>query len=117
MERVGGGRVMMEPLPDQIVAIEKLRKVRARLCGDSMGVGKTVTGIGLDMAMREDDPLAARFPTLIISEKIGIDVWDWHLQQMGVPKKRIIMVDPAKRIGFEEALHNLRMAQKGRGRP
>lgn len=27
----------MTPLPDQVVAIEKLRKVSARLCGDSMG--------------------------------------------------------------------------------
>lgn len=108
--------MVMEPLPDQKIAIDKLRQVPARLCGDSMGVGKTVTGIGLDMAMREDDPVAAKFPTLIIPEKIGIDVWDWHLKEMGINPKRILAVDPSKRSDFEDALASLRAAQRGRGK-
>lgn len=90
---------LMKPLPDQVVAIEKLRKVNFRLCGDSMGVGKTVTGIGLDMAMREDDP-AATGPTLIICEKIGLDVWDYHLKAMGIKPSKILLIDPTDRTIF-----------------
>lgn len=105
---------LMRPLPDQLVAINKLRKVRYRLCGDSMGVGKTVTGIGLDMAMREDDPSVAGLPTLIVSEKIGLDVWDYHLKAMGVPDEQICIVDPAKRSDFEAALEYLAKYQSGK---
>lgn len=94
----------MRPLPDQQVAIEKFRGVRARLVGDSMGVGKTVTGIGLDFAMRKDDPSVKDMPTLIICEKIGIDVWDYHLKAMGVPPSEILLIDPANRSEFENAL-------------
>lgn len=105
----------MRPLPDQEVAINKLRKVRYRLCGDSMGVGKTVTGIGLDFAMREDDPQQKEGPTLIIAEKIGLDVWDYHLRAMGVPKEQILVIDPANRSVFEEQLKKLAESQKRAG--
>lgn len=104
----------MRPLPDQQVAIDKLRRVHARLCGDSMGVGKTVTGIGLDMAMREDRPDLVAEPTLIIPEKIGIDVWDYHLQAMGIPERKILLINPAKRDEFEGVLAEERAYQKGR---
>lgn len=109
---------LMKPLPDQVVAIEKLRKVKFRLCGDSMGVGKTVTGIGLDFAMREDnkdDPNIVDGPCLIICEKIGLDVWDYHLRAMGVPEEQILVVDPLDRKPFMEALLDLQSFQAPRG--
>lgn len=105
---------LMKPLPDQEVAIEKLRKINFRLCGDSMGVGKTVTGIGLDFAMREDNPELVDAPTLIVSEKIGLDVWDWHLRAMGVPDEQIFVINPADRGDFEEALTDLQRFQAGK---
>lgn len=104
----------IKPMPDQQVAIDKLRKVRYRLVGDSMGVGKTVTGIGLDFAMREDDPETDDEPTLIICEKIGLDVWDWHLQAMGVKPEQIIVIDPTDRSTFEGELDNLKALQAPR---
>jgi SNF2 family DNA or RNA helicase len=94
----------MRPLPDQQVAIEKLSKIEARLCGDSMGVGKTVTGIGLDLENRKTDPRIEDLPTLIISEKIGLDVWDYHLKAMGIPPQEILLIDPSDRKPFELAL-------------
>jgi len=105
---------LMRPLPDQVVAIDKLRKVKSRLVGDSMGVGKTVTGIGLDLAMREDDPSVADLPTLIVSEKIGIDVWVYHLRAMGIPEEDIVAIDPADRAEFMAALEHEKNYQAGR---
>jgi SNF2 family DNA or RNA helicase len=95
---------LMRPLPDQQVAIDYFRGKAAVLCGDSMGVGKTVTAIGRDFQIREDDPLVDGRPTLIICEKIGLDVWDYHLQAMGVPKEKIIVIDPRNRGEFVESL-------------
>ena len=80
------------------------------------GVGKTVTGIGLDMAVREDRPDLAELPTLIVPEKIGIDIWDHHLRAMGVPADQILMVNPQDRSAFEEALENLKKYQTTGGR-
>lgn len=108
---------LMTPLPDQQVAIDKLRKVKARLVGDSMGVGKTVTGIGLDFAMRADniaDLSISDGPTLIICEKIGLDVWDYHLKAMGVPDEEIIVINPASRGEFVVALQKLQRYQAGK---
>jgi SNF2 family DNA or RNA helicase len=94
----------MHPLPDQQVAIDKLKHVSARLIGDSMGVGKTVTAIGLDMEQRKLDQSIDDLPTLIIAEKIGLDVWDYHLKAMGVPEEEILVVDPTDREPFVAAL-------------
>lgn len=104
---------LMRPLPDQQVAIDKLSKVEAGLCGDSMGVGKTVTGIGLDLQYRKQDPRIEDLPTLIIAEKIGLDVWDYHLTAMGIPSEEILLIDPAERDAFVEALdHEARYQAK-----
>jgi SNF2 family DNA or RNA helicase len=98
---------ILKPFPDQQVAIDKLRKVPARLCGDSMGVGKTVTGVYLDFALREDRPDLKYRPTLIIPEKIGLEVWNWHLHHCGVPDEETLIIDPAKREPFVAALRQL----------
>lgn len=106
---------LMKPLPYQQEAIDKLYKVQARLVGDEMGVGKTVTGIGLDLATREwsSDTLVKYGPTLIIPEKIGLDVWDYHLRAMGIPDEQIVVVDPAKRKAFVDALVTEKRYQNG----
>jgi len=101
----------MKPYPDQQVAIDKFRDVKACLCGDSMGVGKTVTGIGRDFQMRVDFPHLANSPCLIISEKIGLDVWDYHLKAMGVPKEQILLINPTDRSEFEQELLALQAFQ------
>lgn len=105
---------LMRPFPDQQFAIDKFRKISACLIGDSMGVGKTVTCIGRDFQLREDYPDNSDVPTLIICEKIGLDVWDWHLKQMGVPEDEILIVNPANREPFEEALESLSKWQRGK---
>lgn len=107
---------LMKPFKDQQVAIDKLRKVKYRLCGDAMGVGKTVTGIGLDFAMRKDVPDMKDEPCLIVCEKIGLDVWDHHLKAMGVPKEQILMVNPTNRSIFERGLDDLAGFQARRRR-
>lgn len=105
----------MKPLPYQQEAIDKLYKVQARLVGDEMGVGKTVTGIGLDLATREwsSDTLVKYGPTLIVPEKIGLDVWDYHLRAMGIPDEQILVVDPANRKDFVKALQTEKRYQAG----
>jgi SNF2 family DNA or RNA helicase len=105
---------IMKPLPDQQVAIDKLSKVPSRLCGDSMGVGKTVTGIGLDFRLREERPDLERYPTLIVSEKIGIDVWYWHLRAMGVPDEQILLINPADRTEFILEIGKQEMYQRSK---
>lgn len=98
---------VMRPYPDQQVAVDKLCKVPARLCGDSMGVGKTVTGIYLDFKMREERPDLRDRPTLIISEKIGLEVWRYHLVACGVPENQILVIDPLDRTKFVKELRTL----------
>lgn len=80
------------------------------------GVGKTVTAIGLDFATRDDRPDLKEFPTLIIPEKIGIDIWVYHLEAMGVPKEQILVLDPQDRAPFEAELEKLKKFQTVGGR-
>jgi SNF2 family DNA or RNA helicase len=79
-----------------------------------MGTGKTITCIGRDFQLRKDFPQHEDGPTLIISEKIGIDVWWFHLKAMGVPEEQILAINPADRKPFEEALEDLIRFQKTR---
>jgi SNF2 family DNA or RNA helicase len=102
----------MQPYDDQQVAIDKFRFVANCLIGDSMGVGKTVTAIGRDFQLRKDGLINDSEPTLIVCEKIGIDVWDYHLKAMGVPEDQILLIDPADRSEFQHALTNLRLATR-----
>lgn len=96
---------MMELLPHQIEAVEKFQNVKAVLIGDSMGVGKTVTGIGRDLDLRERyGRPGSHIRTLIICQKNGISVWRRHLVEFGVPESDILAIDPKNRGPFEEAL-------------
>jgi SWI/SNF-related matrix-associated actin-dependent regulator of chromatin subfamily A member 5 len=72
------------------------------------GVGKTVTAIARDFQLRIDHPEHKNGPTLIVTEKIGLDVQLYHLKAMGVDEKDILVIDPKNRAPFEEALDQLR---------
>lgn len=100
--------ITITPGPDQLEAIEKFRGLEACLVGDEMGTGKTVTAIGRDFHLRKDySGLASQSATLIICEKIGLSVWDYHLRAMGVDPDEIVVVDPTNRLEFEEELSKL----------
>lgn len=95
----------MQLLPHQIEAVEKFQNVKAVLVGDSMGVGKTVTGIGRDLDLRERyGKPGAHIRTLIICQKNGIAVWNKHLLAFGVGPDRILAIDPKNRAPFEKEL-------------
>lgn len=98
---------LMRPLPDQQIAIDKFANVEAALVGDSMGVGKTVTALGRDFQLRASHPESHNKATLIVSEKIGLGVWEYHLHAMGVDASRICIIDPTKRETFQAALRDL----------
>ena len=96
---------MIELLPHQVECVEKFRNVRARLVGDSMGVGKTVEGIGLDLDLRATHGKSgAHIRTLIICTKTGLEVWSRHLSMFGIPANRILVIDPKDRSKFEKEL-------------
>ena len=99
---------LIVPKKDQVVAVEKFKGIPACLIGDEMGVGKTVTAIARDFQLREDHPLLAKAPTLIVCTKIGLDVWEWHLKRMGVMEGEILVIDPKNREKFVAALILLR---------
>lgn len=94
------------PEKDQLVAIDKFESEKSCLIGDEMGVGKTVTAIGRDFRIREKEGplLRGEDATLIVCEKIGLTVWDYHLRAMGVPASEIMVIDPKNRTPFENAL-------------
>lgn len=95
----------MEPLPHQIEAVEKFRNVSAALIGDSMGTGKTVTGISRDLDLRKSyGRPGSHIRTLIICQKNGISVWNRHLLAFGVRADDILAVDPKDRTPFEREL-------------
>lgn len=95
----------MKLLPHQIKAVEKFRNVRSRFIGDSMGVGKTATGIGLDLDLRREHAKpGAHVRTLVICQKNGISVWRRHLAAFGVEDRRVLAIDPKDRSVFEKEL-------------
>jgi SNF2 family DNA or RNA helicase len=99
---------LIKAAPDQLEAVEKFRKITGAFIGDSMGVGKTVTAIERDTQLRLDNPELGNGPTLIVSEKIGLDVWLYHLKAMGIPRSEILVIDPKNRAEFEKELDDLR---------
>jgi SNF2 family DNA or RNA helicase len=99
---------LIVPKKDQVVAVEKFRDVDGCLVGDEMGVGKTVTAVARDLQLRKDHPTLAKAPTLIICEKIGLDVWLYHLRAMGVLEGEILVIDPKNREPFVRAVSNVR---------
>lgn len=98
---------MLELLPHQKTAVEKFRGIPAVFIGDSMGVGKTLTGVQRDLDIRAawtPSTKDSHFRTLIICQKGGLSVWRWHLEQMGVSPSRILVVDPGDRSQFSVEL-------------
>lgn len=99
----------MELLPHQVEVVTKFTDVRSRLVGDSMGqgVGKTASGIGLDLDLRKrHQKPGTHFRTLIICQKGGLSVWYRHLRSFGVADNRILVIDPKDRTKFEKELAN-----------
>jgi SNF2 family DNA or RNA helicase len=97
----------LELLPHQKVAVEKFRGIPAVFIGDSMGVGKTLTGVQRDLDIRAawtPSQKDSHFRTLIVCQKGGLSVWRWHLEQMGVSPNRILVVDPSDRTRFNTEL-------------
>lgn len=77
------------------------------------GVGKTLSGVLLDFAERQQaaggehyDPAdsSGKFRTLIVCTKGGLSVWKWHLVDQGVDPGRILVVDPMDRSDMEREL-------------
>lgn len=95
----------MELLPHQVEAVEKFANIPACLVGDKMGVGKTVTGIGRDLRLRQDyGREGAHIRTLIVCQKSGISVWHRHLRLFGIPDNRILAIDPRDREPFKQEI-------------
>ena len=107
MISVSERKKLLVPKRDQYAAVMKFRQQDSAFIGDEMGVGKTVTAIERDFQLRIDNP-NTKAPTLIVSEKIGLDVWVYHLRAMGVAPGEILVIDPKNRAAFESELVALR---------
>lgn len=95
---------MIEPGKHQLEVVEKFSDLPYCLIGDSMGVGKTLSGVLLDLEERKR-PTKHPFRTLIVCTKGGLSVWKWHLEDQGVPSERILVVDPGNRTPFDSELN------------
>lgn len=97
----------MELLPHQVIAVDEARKRRAEypnfFLGDSMGVGKTASAIGIDLDLRRENG-DAHFRTLIICQKSGLSVWKYHLEALGVAPDQILVINPSDRGPFNDEL-------------
>ena len=94
---------MIEPAKHQIELVQKFVGKSYCFIGDSMGTGKTLSGVLLD---KEERLLAGKrhFRTLIVTTKGGLSVWKWHLEDQGVASERILVIDPANRDAFAAEL-------------
>ena len=94
---------MIQPGKHQLEVVEKFIGLPYCMIGDSMGVGKTLSGVLLDLEERKLAKMEGRsdFRTLIICTKGGLSVWKWHLEDQGVPSSRILVIDPANRDVFD----------------
>lgn len=70
-----------------------------------------MTGIGRDFQLRLDDPTVKDGACLIVPERIGIDVWRYHLKAMGVPDSQVLAIDPRDRDEFVDELAALKSFQ------
>jgi SNF2 family DNA or RNA helicase len=97
----------VELLPHQVVAVDEARARRKDypnfFLGDSMGVGKTASAIGIDLDLRREHG-SAHFRTLIICQKSGLAVWKYHLEAMGVASDQILVINPGNRTPFNDEL-------------
>jgi SNF2 family DNA or RNA helicase len=97
---------VITPGKHQLEVVEKFIGLPYCMIGDSMGTGKTLSGVLLDL---EERKLAAdrgqkSFRTLIICTKGGLSVWKWHLEDQGVPTERILVINPGDRTDFDSEL-------------
>jgi SNF2 family DNA or RNA helicase len=95
---------MLQPGAHQLQVVQKFDGLPAAICGDSMGVGKTLSAIMLDFSDRNKKRKGSKYRTLIICQKGGISVWKWHLIDQGVPEDRILAIDPEDREPMEQEL-------------
>lgn len=93
---------MLEPGKHQLQVVEKFRGLPAALIGDSMGTGKTLSAILMELEWRRKEKGDRR--TLIVCQKGGLSVWKWHLEDQGVDPARILVIDPQDREPMEEEL-------------
>lgn len=93
---------MIEAAPHQLELVKKFVGLSHCFIGDSMGVGKTLSAILLDLEERKLKP--GPFRTLIVTTKGGLSVWKWHLEDQGVPTDRILVIDPNNRDPFSDEL-------------
>ena len=93
---------MLKAGKHQVQVVEKFKGKPATLIGDSMGVGKTLSAVLLDLERRSREGGDQR--TLIICQKAGLSVWEWHLIDQGVDPNRIFRIDPEDREPLESEL-------------
>lgn len=94
----------MELYPFQQEMVDKLHKNRSALCGDDMGVGKTVEAIALDRYHRINNPPDRGQPrTLVVTTLSMVDGWVEHFADWA-PHLKVIRVDPKNRHKFTEAV-------------
>jgi len=93
---------MITPGRHQEQVVEKFIGQPWCFIGDSMGVGKTLSGVLLDIAERKYalEEGQERFKTLIVCTKAGLEVWRWHLVDQGIDPGRIFVIDPMDRAPF-----------------
>lgn len=111
--------MMIAPGKHQLEVVEKFLGLPHCLIGDSMGVGKTLSAVLLDLAERNIRDCnnggtsyvpvykhaKEHFRTLIICTKGGLSVWKWHLEDQGVPSERILVIDPSDRTAFDDEIN------------
>lgn len=93
---------MLTPAKHQLQLVEKFVGLPYCLVGDSMGVGKTLSGVLLDLEERRLHP--GPFRTLIVCTKGGLSVWKRHLEDQGVDPGRILVINPGDRTDFDREL-------------
>jgi SNF2 family DNA or RNA helicase len=97
---------MLQPSRHQLEVVKKFKGLPAAICGDSMGVGKTLSAILVDFDDRNAKKKGQGYRTLIICQKGGISVWKWHLMDQGVPENLILAIDPQDREPIEQELQS-----------
>jgi SNF2 family DNA or RNA helicase len=94
---------MLTATKHQLECVQKFVGLEGCVIGDSMGVGKTLEGVLLDLEERRVSR-KKHFRTLIICTKGGLSVWRDHLLDQGVDDHRIISIDPGNRVPFEDEI-------------
>jgi SNF2 family DNA or RNA helicase len=93
----------MELWPPQQVLVDKLGdpKIRARLIGDDMGIGKTIESLAIDQRLRRHN--AGYRKTLIIAPRSSHED-PWELTIRDYLGKRVFIIDRKNRAAFIKAV-------------